>query len=154
TCSAWVPTGPAATRKPSWPSPSTSTWPPTCAGASTKGGSSSCRTPPSWPPSSSDVRRVMQDRRGQRLAPVVDQATRAERDAARALGQAQQKLLQSENQLRELQRYLSEYQQQWLTSGRQGVTAQWMVNYQRFLGQLDTAIEQQQRSVEWSRENL
>ncbi|HLV18976.1 MAG TPA: flagellar export protein FliJ [Pseudomonas sp.] len=96
----------------------------------------------------------MKDRRVQRLAPVIDQATRAERDAARALGQAQQKLLQSENQLRELQRYLSEYQQQWLTSGRQGVTAQWMVNYQRFLGQLDTAIEQQQRSVEWSRENL
>lgn len=96
----------------------------------------------------------MKDRRVQRLAPVIDQATRAERDAARALGQAQQKLLQSENQLRELQRYLGEYQQQWLTSGRQGVTAQWMVNYQRFLGQLDTAIEQQQRSVEWSRENL
>src|SRR5690606_41298959 len=96
----------------------------------------------------------MSDRRIQRLTPVVEQATRAERDAARALGQAQQKLLQSESQLRELQRYLSEYQQQWLTSGRQGGTAQWMVNYQRFLGQLDTAIEQQQRSVEWSRENL
>lgn len=96
----------------------------------------------------------MGDRRIQRLTPVVDLATRAERDAARALGQAQQKLLQSENQLRELQRYLSDYQQQWLTSGRQGVSGQWMVNYQRFLGQLDTAIEQQGRSVEWSRENL
>lgn len=85
----------------------------------------------------------MSDRRIQRLAPVVDLATRAERDAARVLGQAQQKLLQSENQLRDLQRYLSDYQQQWLTSGRQGVSGQWMVNYQRFLGQLDTAIEQQ-----------
>lgn len=96
----------------------------------------------------------MSDRRVQRLVPVVDQATRAERDAARALGQAQQKLLQSENQLRDLQRYLSEYQQQWLTSGRQGVSGQWMVNYQRFLGQLDTAIDQQQRSVAWNQDNL
>ncbi|KHL70638.1 MULTISPECIES: flagellar export protein FliJ [Pseudomonas] len=96
----------------------------------------------------------MSDRRIQRLAPVVDLATRAERDAARVLGQAQQKLLQSENQLRDLQRYLSDYQQQWLTSGRQGVSGQWMVNYQRFLGQLDTAIEQQGRSVEWNRDNL
>lgn len=85
---------------------------------------------------------------------MVDLATRAERDAARVLGQAQQKLLQSENQLRDLQRYLSDYQQQWLTSGRQGVSGQWMVNYQRFLGQLDTAIEQQGRSVEWNRDNL
>ena len=96
----------------------------------------------------------MSDRRIQRLMPVVDLATRAERDAARVLGQAQQKLLQSENQLRDLQRYLSDYQQQWLTSGRQGVSGQWMVNYQRFLGQLDTAIEQQGRSVEWNRDNL
>lgn len=96
----------------------------------------------------------MTDRRAQRLAPVVDQATQAERDAARALGQAQQKLLQSENQLRDLQLYLSEYQQQWLTSGRQGVSGQWMVNYQRFLGQLDTAIDQQQRSVAWHQDNL
>ena len=96
----------------------------------------------------------MSDRRIQRLTPVVDLATRAERDAARVLGQAQQKLLQSENQLRDLQRYLSDYQQQWLTSGRQGVSGQWMVNYQRFLGQLDTAIEQQGRSVEWNRDNL
>lgn len=96
----------------------------------------------------------MSDRRIQRLTPVVDVATRAERDAARVLGQAQQKLLQSENQLRDLQRYLSDYQQQWLTSGRQGVSGQWMVNYQRFLGQLDTAIEQQGRSVEWNRDNL
>lgn len=96
----------------------------------------------------------MSDRRIQRLTPVVEQATRAERDAARALGQAQQKLVQSETQLRELQRYLSEYQQQWLTSGRQGVSGQWMVNYQRFLGQLDTAIDQQQRSVAWHQDNL
>lgn len=96
----------------------------------------------------------MADRRIQRLAPVVDLATRSERDAALALGQAQQKLLQSETQLHDLQCYLSDYQQQWLTSGRQGVSGQWMVNYQRFLGQLDTAIEQQNRSVEWNRANL
>ena len=96
----------------------------------------------------------MSQRRAERLTPVVDMATAAEREAARALGRSLQQLQQSQNQLGELQRYLGDYQQQWLTAGGQGVSGQWLVNYQRFLTQLDTAIGQQRRSVEWNQENV
>jgi len=88
------------------------------------------------------------------LAPVVDMATETEREAARQLGRSLQQLQNSENQLVELRRYLGDYQQQWLTAGGQGVSGQWLINYQRFLTQLDSAIGQQQRSVEWNQENV
>jgi flagellar FliJ protein len=96
----------------------------------------------------------MSQRRAERLAPVVDMATETEREAARQLGRSLQQLQNSENQLVELRRYLGDYQQQWLTAGGQGVSGQWLINYQRFLTQLDSAIGQQQRSVEWNQENV
>lgn len=96
----------------------------------------------------------MSQRRAERLAPVVEMATETEREAARQLGRSLQQLQNSENQLVELRRYLGDYQQQWLTAGGQGVSGQWLINYQRFLTQLDSAIGQQQRSVEWNQENV
>ena len=67
--------------------------------------------------------------RASRLAPVVDMAQRAERAAAVQLARAQGQLTQSEVKLGELERYRSDYQQQWLQSGRQGVSGQWLMNY-------------------------
>lgn len=92
--------------------------------------------------------------RAARLTPVIEMAERAERDAERLLGQGQQQLDQAELKLGELQQYFSDYQQQWLTQGSQGVSGQWLMNYQRFLSQLESAIGQQQRSVDWHRNNL
>lgn len=92
--------------------------------------------------------------RAARLTPVIEMAERAERDAVRLLAQGQQQLDQAEAKLGELQQYFSDYQQQWLTQGSQGVTGQWLMNYQRFLSQLESAIGQQQRSLEWHRANL
>lgn len=92
--------------------------------------------------------------RAARLTPVIEMAERAERDAARLLGQGQQQLDQAELKLGELRQYFSDYQQQWLTQGSQGVSGQWLMNYQRFLSQLESAIGQQQRSVDWHRNNL
>ncbi len=92
--------------------------------------------------------------RAARLTPVIEMAERAERDAARLLGQGQQQLDQAELKLGELQQYFSDYQQQWLTQGSHGVSGQWLMNYQRFLSQLESAIGQQQRSVDWHRNNL
>jgi flagellar FliJ protein len=91
----------------------------------------------------------MQQSRATRLAPVVDMAERAEREAARALGRSQTLLLQAEGKQGELQRYLGDYQQQWLTQGQQGVSGQWLMGYQRFLSQLETAIGQQRQAVQW-----
>lgn len=92
--------------------------------------------------------------RAARLAPVIEMAERAERDAARLLGQAQAQLSQAEAKLSELEQYFGDYQQQWMQQGSQGVSGQWLMNYQRFLSQLESAIGQQQRSVNWHRDNL
>ncbi|MCQ4294786.1 flagella biosynthesis chaperone FliJ [Pseudomonas stutzeri] len=92
--------------------------------------------------------------RAARLAPVIEMAERAERDAARLLGQAQTQLTQAETKLAELDQYFRDYQQQWMQQGSQGVSGQWLMNYQRFLSQLESAIGQQQRSVNWYRDNL
>lgn len=87
--------------------------------------------------------------RASRLAPVIDMAERAEREAARSLGRCQQLLTQAEVKQGELERYRGDYQQQWLTQGRQGVSGQWLMGYQRFLSQLETAIDQQRQAVAW-----
>ena len=96
----------------------------------------------------------MSESRARRLAPVVEMAERAEREAARRLGHCQGLLGQAEIKLGELERYRGDYQQQWLSEGRQGVSGQWLMNYQRFLSQLEVAIGQQRSSVDWHRSNL
>ncbi|MFZ6046334.1 flagellar export protein FliJ [Pseudomonas sp. CR3202] len=92
--------------------------------------------------------------RAARLAPVVEMAERDEREAARMLGRCQGQLTQAEMKLGELERYRADYQQQWLEEGRRGVSGQWLMNYQRFLSQLESAIGQQLQSVNWHRDNL
>ena len=92
--------------------------------------------------------------RAKRLAPVVEMAARDERDAARLLGQCQGQLAQAQAQLGDLERYRSDYQQQWIEQGQRGVSGQWLMNYQRFLSQLETAIEQQCKSISWYQDNL
>lgn len=96
----------------------------------------------------------MAQSRAARLAPVVDMAERAEREAALQLGHAQGLLRQAEVQLGDLERYRGDYQQQWITEGQRGVSGQWLMNYQRFLTQLETAIGQQRNSVDWHRANM
>ncbi|MEL7938056.1 flagellar export protein FliJ [Pseudomonas delhiensis] len=89
------------------------------------------------------------NRRADRLAPVVEMALKAEREAARQLGVAQGQLLQAQRKLAELERFRADYQQQWIERGRQGVSGQWLLDYQRFLAQLESAVEQQNRSLAW-----
>ncbi|MBB2495899.1 flagellar export protein FliJ [Aquipseudomonas ullengensis] len=96
----------------------------------------------------------MANSRAARLAPVIEMAERAEREAARQLGHFQGLLNKAEVQLGELERYRGDYQQQWITEGRQGVSGQWLMNYQRFLTQLESAIGQQMNTVNWHRDNL
>lgn len=93
------------------------------------------------------------NKRAQRLLPVIDMAQTAEREAAGALRQYQGALQQAQQQLQNLQQYRDDYQQQWITKGQAGVSGQWLMNYQRFLSQLEVAIEQQQRSVAWHENN-
>lgn len=96
----------------------------------------------------------MANSRAARLAPVVDMAEKAEREAALQLGRAQGLLGQAQGKLADLEKYLQGYQQQWISEGERGVSGQWLMNYQRFLSQLDVAIAQQQQAVNWHRNNL
>lgn len=96
----------------------------------------------------------MADSRAKRLAPVIEMAERAEREAARQMAHMQGLLAKAEVQLGDLERYRGDYQQQWITEGSKGVSGQWLMNYQRFLSQLETAIGQQLQTVSWHRQNL
>ena len=96
----------------------------------------------------------MADSRAKRLAPVIEMAERAEREAARQMAHMQGLLAKAEVQLGDLERYRGDYQQQWITEGSKGVSGQWLMNSQRFLSQLETAIGQQLQTVTWHRQNL
>ncbi|MCE1115825.1 MULTISPECIES: flagellar export protein FliJ [Pseudomonas] len=92
--------------------------------------------------------------RAARLAPVVDMAEEAERKAAQRLGHFQQQVVQAQARLDELAQFREGYQAQWITRGGQGVDGSWLLNYQRFLGQLETAMTQQRQSLSWHQNNL
>jgi len=63
-------------------------------------------------------------------------------------------LQQAQQQLQSLEQYRDDYQQQWINKGQVGVSGQWLMNYQRFLSQLEVAIEQQQKSLVWHENNV
>ncbi|NER59569.1 flagella biosynthesis chaperone FliJ [Pseudomonas sp. MAFF212428] len=97
---------------------------------------------------------MAQPSRAARLVPVVEMAEEAERKAVQRLGQFQQQVSMAETKLRELDQFRSEYQNQWMEKGGQGVSGSWLMGYQRFLSQLDTAVAQQQQSLVWHQTNL
>lgn len=96
----------------------------------------------------------MAQSRAARLAPVVEMAESAERTAAQRLGHAQGQVNLAHSKLEELEQFRLNYQQQWIDKGNHGVSGQWLMNYQRFLNQLETAIGQQRKSLAWHQSNL
>ena len=96
----------------------------------------------------------MAQSRATRLAPVVDMAESAERSAAQRLGHFQGQVQWAQSKLGDLERFRAEYQQQWIERGSHGVSGQWLMNYQHFLNQLETAVGQQRQSLAWHENNL
>ncbi len=94
------------------------------------------------------------NKRAQRLLPVIEMAQTAEQEAAGKLRQYKTALQQAQQQLQSLEQYRDDYQQQWINKGQVGVSGQWLMNYQRFLSQLEVAIEQQQKSLVWHENNV
>lgn len=92
--------------------------------------------------------------RAARLAPVVDMAESAERTAAQRLGYFQGQVRLAQSKLGDLERFRGEYQQQWIDRGSHGVSGQWLMNYQMFLNQLESAVGQQNQSLVWHQNNL
>lgn len=96
----------------------------------------------------------MAQTRASRLAPVVEMAEKTEKTAAQRLGHFQGQVRLAETKLGELEKFRSDYQQQWIDKGAHGVSGQWLMNYQRFLNQLETAVSQQRQSLAWHQNNL
>ncbi len=96
----------------------------------------------------------MADSRAARLAPVVDMAEKAEKTAVQRLGYFQGQVRLAESKLGDLERFRGEYQQQWIERGTKGVSGQWLMGYQGFLNQLETAVDQQRQSLAWHQTNL
>ena len=81
-------------------------------------------------------------------------AEEVERDAAAKLAKTQHQLMHAQSQLQGLEQYRGDYQDQWQKQGQMGVSGEWLMNYQRFLSQLETAIEQQRNSIKWHQQNV
>ncbi|KAE9644435.1 flagella biosynthesis chaperone FliJ [Pseudomonas sp. PB103] len=92
--------------------------------------------------------------RAARLVPVVDMAEKAEKAAVQRLGYFQGQVKVAESKLADLNAFRLDYSQQWIVRGSTGVTGQWLLGFQGFLAQLDTAVDQQRQSLVWHQNNL
>ncbi|MFJ2540801.1 MULTISPECIES: flagellar export protein FliJ [unclassified Pseudomonas] len=92
--------------------------------------------------------------RAARLAPVVDMAEQAEKTAVQRLGYFQGQVKVAESKLADLHAFRLDYSQQWIVRGSTGVSGQWLLGFQGFLAQLDTAVDQQRQSLVWHQNNL
>ncbi|WP_285416769.1 flagellar export protein FliJ [Pseudomonas sp. efr-133-TYG-5] len=92
--------------------------------------------------------------RAARLAPVVEMAEKAEKTAVQRLGYFQGQVKVAESKLADLQAFRLDYSEQWIVRGSTGVTGQWLLGFQGFLAQLDTAVDQQRQSLNWHQNNL
>lgn len=92
--------------------------------------------------------------RAARLAPVVEMAEKAEKTAVQRLGYFQGQVKVAESKLADLHAFRLDYSEQWIVRGSAGVTGQWLLGFQGFLTQLDTAVDQQRQSLQWHQNNL
>jgi flagellar FliJ protein len=92
--------------------------------------------------------------RAARLAPVVEMAEKAEKAAVQRLGYFQGQVKVAESKLADLNAFRLDYSQQWIVRGSTGVTGQWLLGFQGFLAQLDTAVDQQRHSLVWHQNKL
>lgn len=85
--------------------------------------------------------------RSKRLNPVVKVAEHREKDAARLLGQSQQRLEQQRARLRELIGYREEYHLKYQQTCGRGIDVKQLQEFRMFLARLNDAIAQQQKTV-------
>lgn len=89
----------------------------------------------------------MARRKSDRFKVLQRLADHREREAAQALGVAQQQLEQQRRQLQELEQYRREYTRQFYENGQAGMNGAAVQEFQDFLAQLDQIIEQQRQQV-------
>ena len=87
-------------------------------------------------------------KQSKRLRPVCDFKKRQEQEAAEKLAKASQELAQHQQRLVDLNSYRSEYNRKFVANGSDGMSAQKLREYQRFMHSLNLAIEQQKSVIE------
>jgi flagellar FliJ protein len=90
--------------------------------------------------------------RTQRLQPVRTLVDDAERRLARSLAVSELRVAQGEARLQELERYRTEYEQQFARRAGLGIAATDLRDYQVFLARLAEAVRQQQSLVRRARD--
>lgn len=91
-------------------------------------------------------------KKSNRLKPVQRLSEAREQDAAKVLGDSNRDVSEQEQRLVELESYREEYARYYQQRGEQGVTAAKLMELQRFLHNLNKAIEQQQQVVAMARQ--
>lgn len=84
----------------------------------------------------------------ERLQTLLKLAAMREQVAARHLAQSNERLQQAAEQSRQLQQYEQDYQQRYVSDGATPVSRNFLLNYQGFFRQLETAQVQQQRAIQ------
>lgn len=90
-------------------------------------------------------------KRAQRLEPVQQIVDDAQRRLAMSVAAFEKRVLEGEAKLQELQRYKSEYEQQFAQRAGRGIGVADLRDYQAFLARLAEAIKQQQALVNRAR---
>lgn len=83
-----------------------------------------------------------------RLAPIAKLAGKEEKQAAEHLAQARSHHMQQHEKLQQLIDYKKEYEDKFHSRASQGITGRQLIEYHRFLAQLDDAIAQQRKAVD------
>jgi len=85
--------------------------------------------------------------RSKRFKPVVEHAQHLEKEAAKALGDAAQRLQEAQAQLEQLQDYCQEYNDRYQQVGQLNSGPRRLLDYQAFMAKLNTALVQQTEVV-------
>lgn len=87
-----------------------------------------------------------------RFKPIQKVALHRERKAAAALGESLKQREAATRRLDELRNYLAEYLERFARATRNGLSSNQILEYQVFIGKLETAIAQQEEIVAQSQE--
>ncbi len=96
----------------------------------------------------------MNQKRSDRLKPVVKLAGHREKTSAKVLGEARSQHSAHKNQLQDLLEYRESYAELLQNKAQQGISSSEFCIYQNFLFQLDNAIEQQKMTLNQSNQTV
>jgi len=92
--------------------------------------------------------------KSKRFKPIVNLAHDSEREAAKALGGALQRLDEQTQRMSQLTAYQSDYNQRLSSNGSVGMKGQELNEYLGFLAKISTAIEQQKLAIKQAQQEL